>query len=129
MQASINMHAVTHFASVAAAAYVSMISILYCFSSFGMAWSMCVIFSSVDDSPIDDRRLRFVAGVGWLASGLFASTASVSGYLIANLSGLLFLLSRCHFGCWLHRIFGRHVNIVDTSFGGALCPGAAVWPW
>lgn len=82
---------------------------------------------SLHDAPADSKRSRLDAVVGWLASGLVPTAASVSGYFIADLSGLLLLFDR-RLICWLRRVFGRHRAIVDASLGGALRPGAAGRP-
>ena len=88
---------------------------------------MLCFHPSLHDAPADSKRSRLDAVVGWLAPGLVPTAANVSGYFVADLSGLLLLFSS-RLRCWLHRIFDRHRAIVDTSLGGALRPRAAGWP-
>lgn len=119
------MHPATHFAYAIAVGYASIVPIFPPLWWDGLIYVCYVPISSC--SSTDNRKLRLDVAVRWLTSRLVPTAASVSGYLIADLSGLLLLLLDCRLGCWPRCIFGCKGATVDTSLRGALCPGAAAW--
>lgn len=123
------MHPVTHFVSAIAVAYFSndIHTLLRLFSWDGLVYVCYVSIPPTTARLSGDKSSRFDAAVGWLASRLVPTAASVSGYLVADLSGLLLLFNRL-LGCWLCCAFDPHGSIFDTSLRSALRPRAAGWP-
>lgn len=119
------MHPVTHFAYAIMVGHVSMLPILPLPCREGLIYVCYVSIPSC--AFVDNKKLRLDVAVRWLALRLVPTAASVSGYLVANLSRLLLLLFNRRLGCWCSHIFDRQGAIIDTSLRGALCPGAAGW--